>query len=69
MALLQGGGEGGREGQAREERGLEGVVGVGLAAGNGASRQIVVFEANHDLREVVGEIVAKTDPAWVEAAD
>jgi carboxylate-amine ligase len=40
-----------------------------LDHGNGASRQIVVFEANHDLREVVGEIVAKTDPSWVESAD
>ena len=28
--------------------------------GNGASRQIVVFEANHDLREVMSEIVEKT---------
>jgi carboxylate-amine ligase len=30
--------------------------------GNGARRQLVVFEANHDLREVVGEIVDKTAP-------
>jgi carboxylate-amine ligase len=28
--------------------------------GNGAARQIVVFEANHDLREVMREIVEKT---------
>jgi glutamate---cysteine ligase / carboxylate-amine ligase len=28
--------------------------------GNGASRQIVVWEANHDLREVMAEIVAAT---------
>ena len=28
--------------------------------GNGASRQVVVFEANHDLREVMSEIVAAT---------
>ncbi len=28
--------------------------------GNGASRQVVVFEANHDLREVMSEIVEKT---------
>ena len=28
-----------------------------LDNGNGGARQIVVFEANHDLREVVGEIV------------
>ncbi|HEV2075172.1 MAG TPA: carboxylate-amine ligase [Thermoleophilaceae bacterium] len=34
-----------------------------LKRGNGATRQIVVFEANHDLREVVGEIVEKTAPA------
>lgn len=31
-----------------------------LARGNGASRQVVVFEANHDLREVMSEIVAAT---------
>jgi carboxylate-amine ligase len=31
-----------------------------LDRGNGATRQIVVYEANHDLREVVGEIVEKT---------
>jgi carboxylate-amine ligase len=31
-----------------------------LRHGNGASRQIVVYEANHDLREVVGEIIEKT---------
>jgi carboxylate-amine ligase len=31
-----------------------------LDKGNGASRQVVVFEANHDLREVMGEIVEKT---------
>jgi carboxylate-amine ligase len=31
-----------------------------LARGNGASRQVVVFEANHDLREVVAEIVGAT---------
>ena len=29
-----------------------------LERGNGASRQVVVYEANHDLREVVAEIVA-----------
>jgi glutamate---cysteine ligase / carboxylate-amine ligase len=34
-----------------------------LDAGNGARRQIVVFEANHDLKEVVGEIVDKTVPS------
>jgi carboxylate-amine ligase len=31
-----------------------------LQHGNGAQRQIVVYEANHDLREVVAEIVAAT---------
>ena len=31
-----------------------------LSRGNGASRQVVVYEANHDLREVVAEIVAAT---------
>src|SRR5919107_193347 len=31
-----------------------------LEKGNGASRQVVVFEANHDLREVMREIVEKT---------
>jgi glutamate---cysteine ligase / carboxylate-amine ligase len=31
-----------------------------LQRGNGAARQIVVYEANHDLREVVGEIIDKT---------
>ena len=31
-----------------------------LARGNGAERQLVVYEANHDLREVMAEIVAGT---------
>src|SRR3954451_17653046 len=31
-----------------------------LARGNGAKRQVVVYEANHDLREVMAEIVAAT---------
>ncbi|HWD65946.1 MAG TPA: YbdK family carboxylate-amine ligase [Solirubrobacteraceae bacterium] len=31
-----------------------------LARGNGASRQVVVYEANHDLREVTREIVVAT---------
>src|ERR671939_2160185 len=30
-----------------------------LRHGNGATRQIVVYEANHDLREVMGEIIDK----------
>jgi carboxylate-amine ligase len=33
-----------------------------LDHGNGASRQQVVYEANHDLREVVAEIIAATVP-------
>jgi carboxylate-amine ligase len=31
-----------------------------LSNGNGAARQLVVYEANHDLREVMGEIVEAT---------
>jgi glutamate---cysteine ligase / carboxylate-amine ligase len=31
-----------------------------LEHGNGAQRQVVVYEANHDLREVVAEIVSTT---------
>jgi len=38
---------------------LEGIDDL-LARGNGASRQLVVYEANKDLREVVSEIVAAT---------
>lgn len=41
---------------------LEGIGDL-LAAGNGALRQQMVFEANHDLRELMGEIVAHTVPA------
>jgi glutamate---cysteine ligase / carboxylate-amine ligase len=37
-----------------------------LEHGNGASRQVVVFEANHDLREVVREIVDASAPAPAE---
>jgi carboxylate-amine ligase len=33
-----------------------------LVHGNGAQRQLVVYEANHDLREVMAEIVAATAP-------
>jgi carboxylate-amine ligase len=33
-----------------------------LVRGNGAARQVVVYEANHDLREVMAEIVAATAP-------
>ena len=31
-----------------------------LARGNGASRQVVVYEANHDLHEVMAEIIEAT---------
>jgi carboxylate-amine ligase len=40
-------------------RELEGVEDL-LERGNGAARQVVVYEANHDLREVMAEIVAAT---------
>jgi glutamate---cysteine ligase / carboxylate-amine ligase len=40
---------------------LEGIADL-LEHGNGASRQLVVYEANHDLREVVAEIAAATGP-------
>jgi carboxylate-amine ligase len=43
-------------GSATELDGIEDL----LARGNGAARQLVVYEANHDLREVMGEIVAAT---------
>ena len=39
-----------------------------LDGGNGASRQQVVYEANHDLREVVQEILDATVPETAEAA-
>ena len=38
---------------------LEGIADL-LDRGNGAARQIVVYEANNDLSEVVREIVEKT---------
>jgi carboxylate-amine ligase len=38
---------------------LEGIEDV-LARGNGAARQLVVYEANHDLHEVMAEIVGAT---------
>jgi glutamate---cysteine ligase / carboxylate-amine ligase len=44
---------------------LEGIEDL-LENGNGASRQAVVFAANHDLREVVGEIVSATVPEPAE---
>ena len=45
-----------------------GVIEDLLENGNGASRQLVVFEANHDLREVVDEIVEKTVPSVSDPA-
>src|SRR5215207_1247379 len=38
-----------------------------LDRGNGASRQQVVYEANHDLREVVREVLDATVPETAEA--
>ena len=40
---------------------LEGIDDL-LENGNGATRQVVVYEANHDLLEVMAEIVDKTAP-------
>jgi carboxylate-amine ligase len=45
-------------GSADELEAIEDLV----AHGNGAARQLVVYEANHDLREVMAEIVAATVP-------
>ena len=38
------------------------LAGVGdlLSAGNGAERQLMVYEANRDARELAAEIVART---------
>src|SRR3954453_4340176 len=46
---------------------LEGIEDI-LERGNGASRQIVVYEANNDLREVMSEIVEKTAASTADAA-
>jgi carboxylate-amine ligase len=51
-------------GSAAELAGIEDL----LENGNGGSRQLVVFEANHDLREVVGEIIDKTVPSVSDPA-
>jgi carboxylate-amine ligase len=40
---------------------LEGIDDL-LEHGNGADRQLVVYEANHDLRELMAEIVAASAP-------
>ena len=47
---------------AQDLGGADALAGIEdmLQRGNGAARQTVVFEANHDLREVVGEIIDKT---------
>jgi glutamate---cysteine ligase / carboxylate-amine ligase len=52
-------------GSAAELADLEDI----LDHGNGASRQVVVYEANHDLREVVGEILAATVPTAADLAE
>jgi carboxylate-amine ligase len=44
------------------ERELDGIRDL-LRSGNGALRQQMVYEANHDLRELMGEIVARTAQA------
>jgi carboxylate-amine ligase len=41
------------------DRELEGIQDL-VDRGNGAARQVVVYEANHDLREVMAEIVEAT---------
>jgi glutamate---cysteine ligase / carboxylate-amine ligase len=51
-------------GSATELQGLEDI----LENGTGASRQIVVYEANHDLREVVREVLDATVPEPAETA-
>jgi glutamate---cysteine ligase / carboxylate-amine ligase len=40
---------------------LEGIDDL-IRRGNGAARQMLIYEANHDLREVMAEIVAATAP-------
>jgi carboxylate-amine ligase len=45
-------------GSAAELEGIEDL----LTKGNGAQRQIVVYDANHDLHEVMAEIVEATAP-------
>jgi carboxylate-amine ligase len=43
------------------ERELEGIDDL-LERGTGGARQVKVYEANSDLREVVREIVEHTEP-------
>jgi carboxylate-amine ligase len=49
---------------AQDLGGADALAGIEdlLERGNGASRQIVVYEANHDLGEVMAEIVEATAP-------
>jgi carboxylate-amine ligase len=49
-------------GSGNEFEGLEDI----LENGTGASRQLVVYEANHDLREVVREVLEATVPEPAE---
>jgi carboxylate-amine ligase len=49
-------------GSADEFDGLEDI----LENGTGSVRQVVVFDANHDLREVVSEIVDASVPEAAE---
>ena len=49
-------------GSGHEFEGLEDI----LENGTGASRQVVVYEANHDLREVVREVLDATVPEPAE---
>jgi carboxylate-amine ligase len=49
-------------GSAEELDGLEDII----ENGNGASRQIVVYDANHDLREVIRELLDATVPEPAE---
>jgi carboxylate-amine ligase len=51
-------------GSAAELAGVEDI----LERGTGGSRQVLVYQANHDLREVMSEIVAKTVPEEVGEA-
>jgi carboxylate-amine ligase len=51
-------------GSADELDGIEDI----LDRGNGATRQVVVYEANNDLREVMSEIVEKTVPTAAETS-
>jgi glutamate---cysteine ligase / carboxylate-amine ligase len=49
-------------GSAAEFDGLEDI----LENGTGSARQALIYEANHDLREVVREIVDATVPEAAE---